>query len=201
MENHRRRPRSESAPVPSHCPPGWTWLLAGILIGMFISFLFYLREITPPQPLVDPPPTPLTGGGAPFLSEPPFKPQEGERASVVQDSSSSSVATKKFEFFDTLPNMEVKVPEDSSAHLTDNLPVTVPGKYILQVGSFRDKQQADGLVSHLSTFGIQAQVKQVVDNNDEWYRVHIGPFTDLDELNQTRSKLSENGIPTILLKF
>lgn len=198
MENHRRRPRSESSPVPSHCPPGWTWLLAGILIGMFISFLFCLRGITPPQPPIEnPPPTPLTGGGTPFIPEPPLKPQGG--GTPIHDSSSSSAA-KKFEFFDTLPNMEVKVPE-SSPNLTDNLPVTVPGKYVLQVGSFRDKQQASGLVSHLSTFGIQAQIKQVIDDNDEWYRVHIGPFTNLDELNQTRNKLSENGIPTILLKF
>lgn len=32
----RRNQRSEY--VSSTCPPGWAWLLAGIIIGMFISF-------------------------------------------------------------------------------------------------------------------------------------------------------------------
>lgn len=198
MEN-RRRPHSGTSPVPAHCPPGWTWLLAGILIGMFISFLFYLREVTPPQACLDSPPlTPLTGGKSPFIPETPSqKPQEG-MVSPAHDPS----APIKFEFFDKLPNMEVKVPEASSPGSSDNLPVTVPGKYVLQVGSFRDRQQAEGLVSHLSTqFGISSQVKQIIDNNEEWFRVQIGPFSDLDELNQTRSTLSGNGIPTILLKF
>lgn len=33
------------APLPPPCPSVWIWLFAGILIGMVISFLVYLREL------------------------------------------------------------------------------------------------------------------------------------------------------------
>jgi len=32
--------------APQGCPAGWVWLTAGILIGMFISFLLYLQSLS-----------------------------------------------------------------------------------------------------------------------------------------------------------
>jgi len=197
MDNRRRRPPRPNYDTPAGCPPRWVWLLAGILIGIFISFLFYLREVAPrveeftaatkdaTQAQT------ATGTNTKATSE-----------KTVAPTPAASTARPAFEFYDTLPKTEVKVPvEVPGKSATDDLLVTKPGKYILQVGSFREKSQADGLKAHLMTLGITAQVEPMTTSAESWYRVQVGPFINLDDLNQTRAVLSENEIPTILLKF
>jgi len=196
MENRRRRPRNEPD-LSSSCPPGWTWLLAGILIGMFISFLFYLQKMTP---VVS---ENLPNSSLPSVTSTPSvtttaTPQVGSAAeSTLPKAVTTSVSPKSFTF-DKFLDTEVKV-EGTQSTSEENLLVTVPGTYVLQVGSFRDKQQAKGLVTHLASLGIQAYVKQFINAEEEWFQVQVGPFTDLDELNQTRGTLTANDVPTILL--
>ncbi len=179
---------------PPRCPPRWTWLLAGILIGMFISFLIYLRELAPlvTQSSTQPPVTtlaPSSPGTQSPLVQLPTAPEKG---------SAGAEKTERFEFYDLLPKAEVKVPPSTK----DDLPVTVPGTYLLQTGSFREKRQAEGLKNHLTTnLNIPAKVEAAATSGaDNWYRVQVGPFTDLEALNQTRTTLRENGIESILLK-
>jgi cell division protein FtsN len=177
-----RRGRGAEYVSPS-CPPGWAWLLAGIVIGMFISFLIYLREIAP-----------HTVPTSTVASE-----NVGE---------SNPNIPQNFEFYDALPNSEVKVPETAEnssqgeALPQTDLPITVPGRYLLQVGSFRNEQEAEGLKNYIISLGVQAKIeKTTLTEAGRWYRVQVGPFTDLDQLNKTRTLLAENNIPVILRKF
>lgn len=34
-----------------------------------------------------------------------------------------------------------------------------------------------------------------------WYRVRLGPYTKLEELNQVRQTLAQNGVPASLVKL
>jgi cell division protein FtsN len=213
MENRRRRPRSDEYTPAAGCPPRWAWLLAGLLIGIFASFLFYLREVAPllPQPQSSTPTTTTTVVTPPAMKvvEPPVKPIENPSLPMENKPTdnkpttppATEVPTQHFEFYDLLPKTEVKGASASQSP-QDDLPVTAPGRYVLQVGLFRDKQQAAGLKAHLANLGIEAQIGQTtVEGGDDWYRVHVGPFTNLEQLNHTRAVLSDNGIHAILLKF
>jgi cell division protein FtsN len=173
------------------------------MIGIFISFLVYLRQVTPEK--VTP--------AQPIATAP-------AEASAAEKEAS---ATARFEFYDLLPEAKLNVPDASSepqampttdavtspAAVTDTaqLPaeetvVTTPGRYILQVGSFRNQQEAEGLKNHLSSLGIQAYIELVSTQAGEpWHRVRVGPFENLATLNQTRTLLAENNIYPILLKF
>jgi cell division protein FtsN len=185
MAIRNRRTRNADGYASPTCPPGWAWLLAGILIGVFISFLVYLREIAP-QSL----PTDNVQTTVPAPS-----PQRD-----------TSVATD-FQFYDLLPDQQ-KMPGTGATSpplqqgTPADLPITTPGRYLLQVGSFRNEQEAEGLKSYLISLGIQASIEKTnLNETGRWYRVQVGPLTDLNQLNQTRALLAKNNIHAILRKF
>jgi cell division protein FtsN len=182
-QQNRRNRRSEY--ISPTCPPGWAWLLAGILIGMFISFLIYLREFAP-------------------QNLPP------ENAVVINPSITNTKGTTPgsppLEFYDKLPKPET--PNTGGTNGEENQPpqpdllVTTPGRYLLQVGSFQDELSAEGLKGYLVSIGIPAHIEiTALSETGRWYRVQVGPFTDLDKLNKTRSLLAKNNITAILRKF
>jgi cell division protein FtsN len=202
---NRRNRRTDNYVSPS-CPPGWAWLLAGVMIGMFISFLIYLREIAPHE--VVPPEAnlaPLTTANETVPIPPP---------SEAANDSNELANSAPFEIYDPLmnqPNAKKAAPPNSPAVPppssgetvpSSDLPITVPGRYLLQVGSFRDEREAEGLKAHLASIGIPARIESTMLNqNGRWYRVQVGPFTDLNKLNQVRAQLAANSLGFILLKF
>ena len=179
--NRRNRNPDEEYVSPT-CPPGWAWLLAGVLIGVFISFLVYLREVAPHNLPV-------------------------ESAQVSAAPKPQPVATDNFQFYDLLPEQQVQIPSTNTGTTPDEpkqqaaLPITTPGRYLLQVGSFRNEQEANGLKGYLTSLGIIATIEQSMNETGRWYRVQIGPFTNLNKLNQTRALLTKNNIHAILRKF
>jgi len=68
------------------------------------------------------------------------------------------------------------------------------GHYILQVASFRNMKEADGLKAQLTLLGFRPVVQSVAINSDEnWYRVRIGPYADRDSLEAARVRLRADG--------
>lgn len=183
-KNKRLRSNYDSA----GCPPGWAWLLAGIIIGMFISFLIYLREFAPHN--LPPEQTQV----APITQ--PVGPVEKVTENVPK-------ASERFDFYDILPGHEIKIPsKNGKAEKEEPLEVTVKGRYLLQVGLFKGKQEAEGLKKYLLSLGMPTSVTSApFSATESGYRVQVGPFSDLVKLNRTRASLSSNNISTILLKF
>lgn len=195
----RRRRKRQS-------PPGWLWLVAGLMIGLFVAFVFYLqqRPETPVQAEVAVPPKntrtlPAAGGGS-------------EASRGGQDTRDVRKPTAKipppppkprFDFYTILPEMEVPVPDDEiTGQAREGVPqVEAPGTYLLQAGSFRTREQADQLKARLALLGLQSDIQTVTINNKEtWHRVRVGPFTDLNALNAARARLKENQLDAILLR-
>jgi cell division protein FtsN len=90
-----------------------------------------------------------------------------------------------------LPKFEVTVPERDHGARRDvpSEPITQPGIYVLQVGSFRNRPDAERMVEKLGKLGIQAVVQHVSIDADEFHRVRTEPITDLALLNATRKTL------------
>jgi cell division protein FtsN len=166
------------------------------MIGMFISFLIYLREIAPHDVVLPETKTATVTTPNETAPTPPTEP-----------------ASAPFEIYDPLmtkpkekeaeKNPPTAPPPSSGETLpASDLPITVPGRYLLQVGSFRDEREAEGLRTHLASLGIPARIESTMLNqNGRWHRVQVGPFTDLDKLNQIRAQLAANSLAFILLKF
>ncbi|MCK5662681.1 MAG: SPOR domain-containing protein [Thiotrichaceae bacterium] len=141
-----------STQVSPICPPKWVWLLAGFAIGMFTSFLIFLK----------------------------MAPLEVAQIQPSNENTAAKLVTAAPLFEDLLPASE-KTPNK-------------PTQYILQVGSFRDQQQADGLKTYLESLDISAKIEKI----GIWYQVQVGPFTKMEQVNKTQDLLSENNIDVIL---
>ena len=66
--------------------------------------------------------------------------------------------------------------------------------YFVQAGAFQNPADADNLKARLALAGLMASVEPAtLPDKGIWYRVRLGPFTELDEINRVRSTLAQNG--------
>ena len=68
------------------------------------------------------------------------------------------------------------------------------GRLMLQVGAYKTADDADAARARLALLGLDAQVTQVQADGTTLYRVRLGPYGQLDDLNGIRRTLSENGM-------
>lgn len=177
--------------------PGWVWMVSGLAIGLFVALLVYLDGR--PQRAERP-------SARPSISV--SSPQQGESNATQQQDREDTPAPPRFDFYTLLPELEVVIPEDdytvseetdAGSHGTPK-PVETAGSFVLQVGSFKQYQEADRLKASLALLGVQAHIQKVEVNNDIWHRVRLGPYTQLADVNALRKRLRAAHIDTILLK-
>ena len=217
---HRARRRKKRAKLSP-----WTGVIGGLLIGLFVAFLVYIKMQAKPDPHV-------------YLEEsfpPPAEPARQEAPEQSQDEAVAAPATPKprFDFYTLLPEMEVVVPEREFnaiqkqpppavqqaapvEEVTPAAPAIVPkpaapvatktvkpaaGTYYLQVGSFRNGEQAERFKAELAMQGLRTSIQKVtINNRDTYHRVRVGPFTDLGTLDKTRQALKKKGIDSTPIK-
>lgn len=172
--------------------PGWIWLTTGLLIGLFVAFLVYLKDNFQTAP--------TTASSTSSKASDARAVRKGKAADELPPPPTRT----RFDFYTILPEMEVAVP-DEDIDAQSKSPATATkktGTYILQAGAFRKSEQAERMKASLALIGIEASVQTVtVDNKQTWHRVRIGPYRDLQQLNQVRNRLRENKINAILLRI
>lgn len=72
--------------------------------------------------------------------------------------------------------------------------------YYLQIGAFREQAEAESARARLALQGFEARVSERPSDNGSLYRVRIGSFSSLDTMNRMRSKLSDSGISTAVVR-
>lgn len=177
--------------------PGYIWLLAGLAIGLFASFLFYLEK----QPQEE-------------LSFKDAVIQELEKATVsrAEKKQDKAVSEKKtsaeprFDFYTILPELEVFIPESEITRKANNKkPVPVSNdsakQYLLQAGSFNDPTDANRLKATLALMGVESTIQSVNIKNGTWHRVRIGPFNDTSRLHDTLNTLKQNNIHAMTMEL
>jgi cell division protein FtsN len=114
----------------------------------------------------------------------------------------SSSAPQHYDFYSMLPNFEVVVPEKETAVKRD-LPtarIERPGAYVLQAGSYRNQGDADRVSRQLNLQGIDAKVQRVALDADVWFRVRVGPISDLAQLNKVRRQLQAADVDSLVIR-
>ncbi len=175
--------------------PGWIWMLAGLAIGLFIALLVYIKDNSTGK-------LAITETVAKVFQ----KQTETRGVKKEQNQKPPEPTTRnkpKFDFYTILPELEVAIPEQElikhektgSSHSKTNL------QYILQAGSFKKFEEADKLKARLALQGIVAKIQKVkINDSDTWHRVRIGPMNNIKLLNQTRRRLRDLGIASIVVK-
>ncbi|UCC56157.1 MAG: SPOR domain-containing protein [Gammaproteobacteria bacterium] len=197
-KHHSARTRKRNPVSP------WIGLLAGLLIGLFIAFLIYIKMLAPKHPEL--------AGETQENIDTNIEATQGE---AEQPASEKAAPPKpRFEFYAILPEMEVIVPEDEiqasaakpppvvEKSTSREVPAAPRETYYLQAGSFRGAAQADRLKARLAIMGFETDIQTItINNKDTYHRVRVGPFHDLATLQQARSKLGKQGIETRTVKI
>lgn len=165
--------------------PGWLWLLVGVAIGFVGAAGYYItRPTAAPQAAVD--------AGA-------EKKSEGKKKITIPPKEPS-----RFAFYELLPNYEVVIPKESlkqERKLSPPPQVSAAGRYLIQVGSFRDRKEAEQQKANLALLGIESRVEKVtIDNEQTWYRVRIGPEADERSVETILARLEENDIKALVIR-
>lgn len=91
----------------------------------------------------------------------------------------------------------VAPPTTPPASATDNANTG----YYLQVGAFKSQNDAEQLRAKLTLSGFDAKVTQRDANGLTLYRVRLGPYGKLDEMNRVRQRLQDGGYDTAVIRF
>jgi len=179
--DYKNRPRGQARKG----APGWAWLLVGLMIGLFVAFLVYLKD--------------RHGLSAPIS----VKPTRHESAPPHPAKPASEAPKTRFEFYTILPEMEVPVQEEALPRRATK-PTKAPqekGTYLLQVASFRSHQEADRLKASLALLGMEADIQTVsIDGKVTWHRVRMGPFSSFSRANEVRQRLRAHDLDAMVLK-
>ena len=186
----------------------------GTLIGMFIGLVlgvgaaagvvWYMNKS--PLPFVDKSPPPRSEAAAAAANGKPAQPL------ALPGKPGDAIPEKRFQFYDILPGKTDAVPDKEGKAVTvakedakkDEKKVEESKEskqpLFLQAGSFSTAQDADNQKAKLAFMGVEAVVQQVMVQDKTYYRVRVGPYTKLDELNKTRTELAKSGIDASLAK-
>jgi len=161
--------------------PGWLILVVGMLMGLLLAVAAYVAGWVPKPPQ----------HSSTDQNRPVNKP-------VIEDLSQElqSQRKKKYDFYTVLPEMEVVIDKDEIEPASQR----EPSSYILQVGSFKSRQDAESLKAQLALLGQQAHIQTLDVNQTRWHRVRLGPFDSARKADSIKRRLQKNGIHALMMK-
>ena len=175
-------------------------IFVGVVIGLAVALgiAFYLNK------------TPI-----PFLAANKAK-SEAEKAPAGKGTSiaglpqgsaapAPSPEKPKFDFYRILPGSEEPVTEKE---IRERTRAAAKGQqdgpkdvYFIQAGSFQNPAEADNQKARLAILGYESSVEPAnLPDKGTWYRVRLGPYNKVEEINKVRATLAQNGIDASLVK-
>ena len=203
----KRGASPKRSPKPQQNQLRWPSFILGVVMGVVGSSLVFLaiKQSETPEPVADE-----------VAQEEPATQEEGD--------------SPYFDFYAVLPDMEVVVPtEDMPSTKKPSQPATAPkpskienakpvqekprtpeeaakpkpqaGEYMLQAGSFSRSDDAERRRAELGLQGFNASIQPVeLDSGATTHRVMVGPYTEMDAMQQAKKKLANAGIDTLAIR-
>src|SRR5207302_362101 len=112
----------------------------------------------------------------------------------------------KFDFYKILPGQEEPVSEkelrERARAAAKGQQLDAKERYFIQAGSFQNPAEADNQKARLAILGFESSVEPAnLPDKGTWYRVRMGPYAKVDEINRVRQMLAQNGIDASLVKI
>lgn len=203
-------------------------LLLGILIGYALGLMsaigiwMYISES--PSPFLAPEKK-MTSNQT--VLDPVNSPFDSQIVIANSDITTETDKKSKFDFYEILPGVDepafeqapepvIKEPAQIAPTQIEPLPsaptITPQPKkpaesiqmehYFLQAGSFRSTSEAENQKAKLALLGVVADIQSAnLAEKGIWYRVRVGPFIRMDNVEEVRASLQLNGIDTHFIKI
>jgi cell division protein FtsN len=172
-------------------------IFVGVVIGLAVALgiAFYLNK------------TPI-----PFIAAKKAEDKPAAKGTSIAGLPQGSAATTppagekpKFDFYKILPGSEEPVTEKE---IRERTRAAAKGQqegpkdvYFIQAGSFQNPAEADNQKARLAILGYESSVEPAnLPDKGTWYRVRLGPYTKVEEINKVRATLAQNGIDASLVK-
>jgi cell division protein FtsN len=186
--NRRNTVRAASRTAPESSRSHWNWFFSGIFCGFLVVGIGYLGIIKLDNEL-------------------------NQAVQIANTTDTPNRPTFDFGFYGELANAEINVPVPQSTPSAGNVQgrstsetqaaittqsVQLP-QYMLQAGSFQDRQDAENRRAKLILLNMNASIAPGVVSGRTWHRVNVGPFMGKNAQESARELLSENNIDSIPL--
>jgi len=188
-------------------------LFVGLVIGVLVAagVVWYIHRTPMPfnnkvQAPPPPPPAQTAGGQPPAPMALPGKPGDPIPQSPQGDK-------PRFDFYKILPGNADAIPDPASADPNQSAQKQSDAEkekqakegalkepVYLQTGSFQNAADADNQKAKLALMGAEASVQQVMLQDKVWYRVRLGPFRKVEDVNAMRAELARQGIDANVVK-
>src|SRR5258706_11607078 len=169
------------------------------LIGLFFGFLLGLGVAAGIPIYFFKTPIPFTDKGRLPDKAPPAdqKLPEAPKAAKAEDK-------PRLDFYRILPRKHEPVTERQIREAAKQVgkPGAPKDSYFIQAGSFQNPADADNLKARLALMGLEASVEPAnLAEKGVWYRVRLGPYTRVDEINRVRQQLTQKGAEGSLVRI
>jgi cell division protein FtsN len=184
-------------------PFGSHWMAAGALAGICIVSVLLVVLLPEQSGLLDLPQS-RQEAAAPATGLQPerrnLKSAEDEVAGGLDasDVTRPEVARERFDFYTLLPEVEREVPAEErgitpAAPPAPMLQATPAATYFLEIEGFSTRAQAVAMQDKLAFMRLDSRIQQG-DRTQSGYRILVGPYTDLNELDRVQALLEKRGI-------
>ena len=133
---------------------------------------------------------------------------ESEKTSRTAELSKNTTDTKElslpsneddYTFYSRLKDFEVVVNKESSYESSRS--ANEKFIYLIQVGSFKTKAQAEMLRVELTLLGLEPNIDSSENaSGNTWHRVRLGPFTSRGSMTAARSTIISNNLEAMVMK-
>jgi cell division septation protein DedD len=174
-QRHKRAPRSDARKRPRQRQSAFHWGSFGAGIALGIAF---------------------TLAGA-LLPE-----WWGNRPAAVAAApiASDSAPVTRFEFFERLPNEKISARPEPADTSTAPPVANGPQEFLLQAGSFTNKEDAERLRATLAQSGWNTQTATVMlSSGATRHRVIVGPFASSQETQRAITQLRKQDVDALVL--
>lgn len=198
-------------PRPRKLPPTRTRVAGGFMLGMVVGVVIGLAVSLGVAFYLNKTPVPFMARTA----KPAEKASPGNDKAPIAGLPANTPAPAlpaeqpKFDFYKILPGQEEQVSEKELRERARQARAQPGGQqaaakdvYFIQAGSFQNPAEADNQKARLAILGFESSVEPAnLPDKGTWYRVRLGPYSKVDELNKVRQALAQNGIDASLVKI
>jgi cell division protein FtsN len=148
----------------------------------------------------------------PFIEKPKPTERQAPAAQNLKELKDAANAAQKddgkprFDFYRILPGQEEPVTNEqlkqaAAREKAGKAEAETREVYLLQAGSFQSPADADNLKARLALLGLEANVEPTtLPEKGVMYRVRLGPYSKIDEINKIRTQLAQNGVEPSLVR-
>lgn len=185
-------------------------MFLGLLIGLAVALGIALYLNKTPIPFMSLGKSPAEEGKSAAGKTPALTglPQGGRAdAKAVVPAVAAKPEKPRFDFYKILPGGEEPVTdrelrERLRAAAKSSEPAASKDTYFIQAGAFQNPADADNQKARLAILGFESSVEPTnLPDKGTFYRVRLGPYTKIDELNKVRQALAQSGIDANLVKL